>query len=189
MHQRSFVEQLENVFCTPVGVGMQYNFNRFPGAAVLPLPHTCTTVVAQDKMVKKQKSTLHGSLYHDFSLPMDVESTMLLGSHKMATSEDFGDGCLRILTANQNRCCCPLSKFGGKPSPPQPEQVKQEPPLTLSDIIPPPSHIHAMANAPIVEDVIKQRRQEEALGSDEGYTLYYEEHIKSSVTSITLLNH
>ena len=38
------------------------------------------------------------------------------------------------------------------------KQVKQEPLLTLSDIIPPPSHVHAMANASIVEDVIKRRR-------------------------------
>ncbi|SRR6266436_2822931 len=43
----------------------------------------------------------------------------------------------------------------------------------LLDIIPPPSHVHAMANASIVEDVIKRRRQEEAVGSDEGHTLYY----------------
>jgi len=52
-------------------------------------------------------------------------------------------------------------KFGGKPSPPQSEQVKQEPPLTLSDIIPLPSHVHAMANASIVEDVIKRRSEME----------------------------
>jgi hypothetical protein len=43
----------------------------------------------------------------------------------------------------------------------------------LLDIIPPPSHVHAMANVSIVEDVIKRRRQEEAVGSDEGLTLYY----------------
>jgi len=30
-----------------------------------------------------------------------------------------------------------------------------------------------MANMSIVKDVIKQRRQEEAVGSDEGHTLYY----------------
>jgi hypothetical protein len=31
-----------------------------------------------------------------------------------------------------------------------------------------------MANTSIVENIIKWRRQEEAAGSDEGYTLYYE---------------
>jgi len=171
LHQQSFVEQLVNVFCTPAGVGMQYSFGGFPGAAVPPLPHAHTTMVAQDKTVKKQKSMLHGSLYHDFSLPMEVESTMLLGSHKMATSEDFCDGVSQEPCSESKSLLLSTSswkpesdlkyfKFGGKPSPPQSEQVKQEPPLTLSDIIPPPSHVHAMANASIVKYVIKRRRQE-----------------------------
>jgi len=150
---------------------LQYSFDGFPGAAVLPLPHPRTTTVAQDKTVQKQKSMLHGSLYHDFSLPMEVESTTLLGSHKMATSEDFCDGVsqdphseskLSLLSTGSWKPERHLKyfKFGGKPSPPQLEQVKQEPPLTLSDIIPPLSHVHAMANASIVEYVIKRRRQE-----------------------------
>ncbi|KIM75320.1 hypothetical protein PILCRDRAFT_92174 [Piloderma croceum F 1598] len=167
-HRRSFVEQLENAFGTPAGMDMQYSFDGFPEVAVPPIPHARTTMVAGDKTVKKQKSTLHGSLYHNFSLPMDlrkVESTTLLGSHKMATSEDFRDG-VSLEPRSESKSSASVStgswkpegelkkdfKFGGKPSPPQSEQVKPESPLTLSDIIPPPSHVHAMANASMVED-------------------------------------
>ena len=167
-HRRSFVEQLENAFGTPAGVDMQYSFNGFPGVAVPPVPHARTTMAAEDKTVKKQKSTLHGSLYHNFSLPMDlrkVESTTLLSSHKMATSEDFREG-VPLEPRREAKSSASAStgswkpegelkkdfKFGGKPSPPQSEQVKPESPLTLSDIIPPPSHVHAMVNASMVED-------------------------------------
>ena len=146
----SFVEQLENAFRTPAN--LRYDFDMHLGAPPVPkIPSL------QAELERAGDSTFNlpvdyisqEFLPQGFPMDVDTEPSLLPGTDSFATTnvgqdEDFlcaeHPQILRTVTSMNSR---PSDgqlnrdfKFGGKPSP-TPAEMKEQEPLTLSDIIPP----------------------------------------------------
>lgn len=159
--RRSFVEQLENAFRTPAKIDLRYGFSGSLGVGIPPVPMVPTPPA---DIIMPDKSTSSESCSYDHSLPIDtrrLEPTLLPGSDSLAASEDSQDGFFpephRGLKTSSSVGSQPSDgelnkdfKFGGRQSPSQSAEAKDQL-LTLSDIIPPPSHVRAISNGSITE--------------------------------------
>ncbi|KAH7884200.1 hypothetical protein F5I97DRAFT_1671717 [Phlebopus sp. FC_14] len=157
--RRSFVEQLENAFRTPAKIDLRYDFGGFLSGEgdVPPVPKIGNTL--QEELSQTGDSM--------FSLPNDYESrelsprgfptdvnegpTLLPGTDSFATTASE-DELLNVVAPQVHRNVGSVGsrpsdgqlnrdfKFGGKPSPVAVDKDDRTPePMTLSDIIPPPS--------------------------------------------------
>ena len=141
-HRRSFVEHLENAFRTPAKIDLRCGFSDSFGVSLPPIPP-----------VKKQESV------STLSIPVpidtrDVHPTVLPGSDSLAISDSSLAEEARPLKGSSSRGSNNSGgglrrdfKFGGRLSSPQLMTAGMEKPLTLSDIIPPASHVRAMLQA------------------------------------------
>ena len=135
----SFIEQLENAFHTLAKINLCYSFGDSLSAALPPLP---TMPIPKVKPIRKQEdlSTQNISVRIDICR---LEPTVLPGSDSLVESS-FETDTAKSLSSKRSR---PSDgqlkkdfKFSGKPLPPQAAPATVEQPLTLSDILPPPSH-------------------------------------------------
>ena len=148
--RRSFVEHLENAFRTPAKIDLRYGFSDSLCVRLPPIPAV--------NSAKKQEdlSTLDMPISID---TLDVHPTVLPGSDSLAVSDyspaEEATPLKESFSRSSNKSDGELKmdfKFGGRPSPPQSEAADMEKPLTLSDIIPPASHVLAMSQSSKIED-------------------------------------
>jgi serine/arginine repetitive matrix protein 2 len=161
--RRSFVEQLETAFRTPAKIDLQYDFNAklkdgflSVGPEAPPVPKVSESVGQSVKKV--DSSTGSSSAMDAFSASRLVdmpEPTMFRGPDSSSSTNGapeavpINDSALEL----SNTSVVPRPsrgqlntefKFGGTPPLAERQQTRQaEKPLTLSDIIPPPSHTHS----------------------------------------------
>ena len=136
---RSFVEQLENAFRTPAKINLCYGFGDSLSTAFLPLP---TMPIPKVEPIRKQEDPSTQNI----SVPINIcrlKPTVLPGSDSLVESLPETDMVKSLSSKGSRPSDRQLKKdfkFGGKPSPPQAALATVEQPLTLSDILPPPSH-------------------------------------------------
>ena len=153
--RRSFIEQLENAFRTPAKIDLRYEFKDLPPVPKLP--------TLQDELSRSGECSFNLPIDYESrepspkSFPIDVNSepSLLPGSDGLAmTASDeelpnnIGPQVIPSMTSVASR----LSngelnrnfKFGGKHSL---SNKKESPPLTLSDIIPPPDVARSLSRA------------------------------------------
>ncbi|KZT25561.1 hypothetical protein NEOLEDRAFT_1178340 [Neolentinus lepideus HHB14362 ss-1] len=170
----SFIEQLENAFRTPARFDLRYGlndhldigFDRFPDVPpipALPISFRPAEDISED--------TIEHETVEDSAIASDLTENPRLGSPM--PSEDWLGPVPAIMTVNEvpeakraeTGSVRPKPsdgklnkefKFGGLPSPesePTPKSIaSEEKPLTLSDIIPPPSHVRALSSGSVLEE-------------------------------------
>ncbi|CAL1710495.1 unnamed protein product [Somion occarium] len=162
--RRSFVEQLENAFRTParIDLGLDDGFLKASAPPIPPLPLNFRPMPSED-LVPRSVS--------DPEVTTTVENNTMDASFRDSAVSDTLD---HLLAECQEDFCRPYPemkrsngsmrskasdgqlnidfKFGGKLSVPPALPEKEEKPLTLSDIIPPPSHYRSRSSSSILED-------------------------------------
>ncbi|KAI0077491.1 hypothetical protein K474DRAFT_1077009 [Panus rudis PR-1116 ss-1] len=172
--RRSFVEQLENAFRTParIELGFDDGLLKVTAPPLPPLPAQFRAPPSEDVAPRSVSdpeitTTLEDDSIMDPSYRNSAVSTATL-EHLLAECEE--DMCLPLPDMRRNKSSVSSKasdgqldvnfKFGGKPSvpPPLPENENEEQmkPLTLSDIIPPPTHHYRShsASASLEEDSV-----------------------------------
>lgn len=167
-HRRSFVEQLECAFRTPAKIDLRYDFGNFFQSDVPPVPKNSL----QDELSRAGQSTFslpddyesRELLPADFPADVNAEASLLPGTDSFASTAS-DDDLLNIIAPQMLRKPSSMGsrtsdgelnrdfKFGGKPSPTVVEDDSQEDaPLTLSDIIPPPTVAHSLSTGSLAAD-------------------------------------
>ena len=123
----------------PAKIDLCYGFGDSLSAALPPLP---TMPIPKVKPIRKQEDLSTQNI----SVPIDIcrlEPTVLPGSDSLAESSLETDTAKSLSSKGSRPLDRQLKKdfkFSGKPSPPQAAPATVEQLLTLSDILPPPSH-------------------------------------------------
>ena len=151
--RRSFVEQLENAFRTPAKVDLCYDFGNHLRVDVPPVPSLAANLNADTTSGDDSGSLDYGSQLLDVQQPSlsldelsnddEKENSSNLVASPAPSSQRPSDGQL-------NRSF----RFGGLP-PSQPSILlakDEKQPLTLSDIIPPPSHVRSLSNSTSMDE-------------------------------------
>ncbi|KAH7920517.1 hypothetical protein BV22DRAFT_1133018 [Leucogyrophana mollusca] len=168
--RRSFVEQLENAFRTPAKIDLRYDFgmqlhNGFLSGDVPPVPKLPSL---QDELTKAREHTYDQYVEfsaQDFPVDVNAEPSLLPGTDSFASSNQTDDDILAVESRKALKNTSSMGsrpsdgqlnrdfKFGGRPSPARSaEEPKAEMPMTLSDIIPPPSVVHSLSEASLEVD-------------------------------------
>ena len=145
--RRSFVEQLENAFSAPLALELNFNFDgeRTSEPSMSRLPFALTKEGGKGE--KKSEATTQSAAIGKYN---EAEST------RSGTDDDepvvpVSPGSFRPSNGELNTSF----KFGGLP---KPSPVGVEKKLSLSDIIPPPSHVRRLANSlPLAEEDAKAK--------------------------------
>jgi serine/arginine repetitive matrix protein 2 len=165
--RRSFVEQLEMAFRTPAKIDLRYGFGMgFSNVEVPPMPKVSERVEDLGKgngesLEEKSSESMELDAFSMSRIVDMKEPTLLLGSDSLGGGEeDFlleQDSSPRLSKKSKSSMGSRPSdgqlntefKFGGRPQEGKQEKKK---PLTLSDIIPPPSHSHSLSQSATEED-------------------------------------
>lgn len=176
----SFVEQLEKAFKTPAKIDLRYDFEDqgllqvdVPPLPSLPLPlmvgsssgtDSSLSMEVSDSSVSSQEAryggssqTASSSAEFPVSRLLDVkELTLLPGSDSISSADSDDLLPPKVRKFSSSTSSRPSDgelnqafKFGGFSKSPSLEK-----PITLSDIIPPPSRVRAMSDASFVEDSV-----------------------------------
>ncbi|KIJ60131.1 hypothetical protein HYDPIDRAFT_32553 [Hydnomerulius pinastri MD-312] len=154
--RRSFVEQLENAFRTPAKIDLRYNFGDFLSGDVPAVPKLPSL---QAELSNAGECSFNLPVDYDshelspmgFPIDVNAEPSLLPGTDSFATTAS-DDDLLDLVAPQVLRNVGSMGsrpsdgelnrdfKFGGRPSPVVADKdVEPDTPLTLTDIIPPPS--------------------------------------------------
>lgn len=157
--RHSFIEQLENAFRTPAHVDLRNDFDDLP-----PIPKLNTL---QDELSRAGESSFNLPIDYDsrqlsprgFPIDVNAEPSLFPGSDSFAAPAS-DDELLDFIAPDVLRNAPSVTsrpsdgqlnrdfKFGGKNSSSQ----KDTPPLTLSDIIPPPEIARSLSMASLADN-------------------------------------